>query len=69
LLPLSQYHQVYCWRGDPFERCGILMDVVVHLHYPHHSYLPLVHCSPLGLGHVVHLPLHDYLDQYLVRVE
>jgi hypothetical protein len=43
--------------------------VVLHLHYPHCAYLPLDHCSPLEFNHGVHLLLHVYLDQALVRVE
>jgi hypothetical protein len=45
------------------------LDVVVLLLYPHHPHLPLDHCSPLGLDHLVQHLLHDYLDQDLMRVE
>jgi hypothetical protein len=43
--------------------------VVVILLYPHLPHLPLDHCSPLGLDHLVQHFFHDYLDQDLVRVE
>jgi hypothetical protein len=45
------------------------LDVVVLLPYPHHPHIPLDHYYPLELDHGIHLLLHDYLDQDLVRVE
>jgi hypothetical protein len=61
-----RYHQVCYRRDELFEHFDALLDVIVLLLYPH---LPLDHCSPLGVDHLVQHLLLDYLDQDLVRVE
>jgi hypothetical protein len=45
------------------------LNAVVLLFNPDHPNLPLDHCSPLGIDHLVHHLIHDYLDQDLVRLE
>jgi hypothetical protein len=37
--------------------------------YLHHPHLPIDHCSPLDLDHLIQHLFHDYLNQDLVRVE
>jgi hypothetical protein len=54
--------------GDLFKHFDALLDEVVRLLYPHHPHLPLDHCSPFDLDHLVQYLLHDYLDQDLVWV-
>jgi hypothetical protein len=64
-------------RGDLFESLGGLLGVAVfdpellaHLPCLYHCHLPLDHCPPLEVAHLLDLHLHCFeLDSHLKLVE
>jgi hypothetical protein len=64
-LPPYEYRRGWCSRGDLFESLGGLLGVAVfdpvHLPCLDHCHLPLDHCPPLEVAHLLDLLLH-YLE-------
>jgi hypothetical protein len=65
LLPPYEYRRGWSSRGDLFESLGGLLGEAVfdpvlldHLPYLDHWHLPLDHCSPFELAHLLDLLLH-----------
>jgi hypothetical protein len=61
-LPPYEYRRGWCSRGDLFELPGGLLGVAVfdpvHLPCLDHWHLPLDHCPPLEVAHILDLLLH-----------
>jgi hypothetical protein len=76
-LPPYEYRRGWSSRGDLFESLGGLSGVAVfdpvlldHLPCFDHCHLPLDHCPPLEVAHLLDLLLHCLeLDPHLELVE
>jgi hypothetical protein len=69
-----EYRRGWCSRGDLFESPGGLLGVaaldLVHLSCLNHWHLPLDHCPPLEVAHLLDLHFHHFeLDPHLGLVE
>jgi hypothetical protein len=76
LLPPYECHRELSSRGDLFESLGGLLGVAVldpvlldHLSCLDHCHLPLDHCSPLDVAHLLDLLHCLELDPHLGLVE
>jgi hypothetical protein len=76
-LPPYEYRRGWSSRGDLFVSLGGLLGVAVfdpifldHLPCLWHGHLPLDHCSPLEVAHLIDLLLHCLeLDPHLGLAE